>query len=125
MRRKSSGTSTTTLTTIQTHDIHSPSMSRPQSMVSRPQSEMMFPTPTPSAGPYGGTYRSNLGRSDGLGPSSPMVPMEDRARYGTSELGHEDRSKRYSTATSATFGNWDAGLSSTMTPVSWCGVEWR
>jgi len=109
MRRRSSGTSATTMTT--TGDYDPQPNGRPYSTVPASRQNLAFPNPHPA--PH--LSRSGTGRSidiSGYSTSmtSPSESAQEHERYTQSDAGHGEGNKRNSTGTTATFGRWDQGL---------------
>lgn len=119
-RRLSSTTiSTTTTGTNLTADFVAPLPGNRAATVPN-RASVQFPSPQLASG-------SNIRRAPSaaysVAPSvqypdgSPTPPqVAGSSRYSQSDLGHGD--KRFSSMTTATFGNWDAGLQSAMGPGS-------
>jgi len=109
LRRQSSGTSATTATTV--NEFNPQPNGRPYSTFPASRQNLSFPNPNPAPRlSRTGTARS-IGTSTYSGvQSSPSHSAQGHERVTQSDIGHDDRSNRYSTGTSATFGKWDNGL---------------
>jgi hypothetical protein len=112
-RRKSSGTSVTTTTTTTTAPDFGPTANGRTFSTAPNRASVTFP----SANPAGGLRRTaSQAYSIDTSLQSPSLPVDSYPeRMAHSELGHgEERSTRYSSGTTATFGRWDMGLKSAM-----------